>query len=95
MMELHNFIHRVEPPQIADLNDFVHTTDIPWDETPEAMLGFDEAVNEKLQELHDFSKTATKKQTRNQAKKLAKQITTDKTKAKFSMVPREVTIRFD
>lgn len=94
-MDLHNFIHRVEQPQIADLNDFITTTEIPWHNTPEAMLDFEPEVQQKLQELNEFSKSATRKQTRNQAKKLAKQIQADKTKPKFSMVPREVTITFD
>jgi hypothetical protein len=95
MSDLDQFITRVEPPQIADLNDFVLSTEVPWQETPEGLLGFEPEVQQKLIELHEFSKTSTRKQTRNHAKKVAKQIKADKTKPKFAKVDREITVRFD
>ena len=98
-MDLSGFIATVCPDSRLSLDEFRYSVIPEWSETTEARVaegcGFDQQLCRKLQQLHDFSKTATKKQTRNYSKKLAKQIAAARTRQVFSIRKGEVSVSFD
>ena len=99
IQDLDQFITRVEAPFDHTLDEFIVTPLKRWEETVEGQLaegaGFSQELCAKLRDLNEFSRTATKKQTRNYSKKIAKKMVGDRTAPKFTKTTRQVTVNFD
>ena len=93
--DLQSCISNIEQTTPAhQMKELQYSTQVAWEDTIEAKVAlatFPPDLCNQLRELHNYSLTATRKQTRNMAKKMAKG--DGKKKVTFSKGP--VTVHFD
>ena len=92
--DLAQLCHSVVDSDDLCLEEFTCSVMPAWEESIEAQMGFAPELCQKLRELHEFSKSATRKQTRNHSKKMAKKMAAARTAPQFSM-QRDVLLKFD